>query len=40
VADHGLAAGTSVEIDPIGLLRSEQAVHEREAFEDESDHQP
>jgi oligopeptide/dipeptide ABC transporter ATP-binding protein len=39
-ADHGLAAGTSVEADPIGLLRSEQAVHEREAFEDESDHQP
>jgi oligopeptide/dipeptide ABC transporter ATP-binding protein len=40
VADHGLAAGTSVEVDPIGLLRSEQGVHDREAFEDESDHQP
>ena len=37
-ADHGLAAGTVVETDPIGLLHSEQAAHEREAFEDESDH--
>jgi peptide/nickel transport system ATP-binding protein len=37
-ADGGLAAGTTVETDPLGLLKSEQALPEHEAFEDESDH--
>jgi peptide/nickel transport system ATP-binding protein len=37
-ADHGLAAGTAVESDPLGLLQSERAVREREAFEGEEDH--
>jgi oligopeptide/dipeptide ABC transporter ATP-binding protein len=37
-ADHGLAAGTAVETDPMGLLQSERAVQEREAFEDEEEH--
>ncbi len=37
-ADGGLAAGTTVETDPLGLLKSEKALPEHEAFEDESDH--
>jgi oligopeptide/dipeptide ABC transporter ATP-binding protein len=32
-ADHGLAAGTAVEADPIGTMRAEREAHAHEPFE-------
>jgi peptide/nickel transport system ATP-binding protein len=33
VADHGLAAGTAVEADPVGAMRAEREAHPHEPFE-------